>query len=549
MDDIHADVVVIGSGAGGGMAAFQLAARGLRVLVIERGDWFQPASSTARHADWETRTNSLGVRGFPADPTIASRRGAVISPHHKAAQSAGRRGQPVGFTHRNPFRYHRVYGVGGSTLHYEGEAHRFPPHAFRPASIFGTGVDWPLEYWELAPWYERAERLLHVSGDPDNPFKAARDPYPLPPHPPTARRRWVDEGAARLGWRHLPNSLALPSRATPDSGPCRHSGLCHRGCPFGAKFSTDRLLQKAMSSGYLEMVTGARVTRLESQGARVTAAHFIAEGRERVARGRQFILAAGAVETPRLLLASDSGKFPRGLGNGNDQIGRHFMETVFIARGFQADRDIQSWKGPPQEARIWDFNRPDMEQGIHGFTLGTSAGNDRFRGPMGFALRTEGIGSAHKAAVRAQFGRSIWIIGVTDHQPDAGNRLSLAAERDDAGVPKVEVITDYGELELATLVEMKRRIGMLADACGAAESLETFSSYSQPSTTHVGGTCRMGNDPETSATDGYGRLHEIENLHIADGAVLPGQGMGDSPSLTIQALALRTASRIADKNL
>ncbi len=546
--DFKADVVVVGSGAGGGMAAWQLADAGASVLVLERGQWFRPEDSSARHADWEDRENVLDVGGIRSDPTVVLRRGADIPSGRDDAQSANRGGVPVGFTSRNPFRYQRAHGVGGSTLHYEGEAHRFATHAFKPASRFGWGVDWPVEYSDLAPWYERAERLLYVSGDAGNPFKAYRGPYPLPPHPLTARRRWVDAGAARLGWRNLANPLALPSEATPGRGPCMHSGHCHRGCPFGAKSSTDHLLKQASRRGNLKVLTDARVLRLEASGNRVNAAHFVSGGRLHVARGSQIILAAGALETPRLLLVSETGRFPDGLGNQNDQVGRHFMETVFVSRQFQADQMVQSWKGPPQDARIWDFNLPDTNRGIHGFTLGASAGGERYRGAMRFSGEVKGIGASHKAAMRHRFNRSIWFTGVTDHQPHPANRLLLSSATDSDGVPKLDVYTDYTQLELDTMVEMRRQIEVLAEACGATESGEVYSSYSQPSATHVGGTCLMGTDPASSVTNVFGQVHGLDNLHIVDGSVLPGQGMGDAPSLTIQALALRTADKIAATN-
>lgn len=527
------------------MAAWRLAQSGLRVLVLERGDWFRPEDSTARSVRWEQRPNPLQVGGLHSDPTLVIERGAPIPAGREGAQGTTARGETVVFTYRGPFRYFRAHGVGGSTLHYEGEAHRFPPHAFRPATLFGSGVDWPLDYQELAPWYGLAERLLHVAGDPENPFKAPREDYSLPAHEATPRRRWMDRGAARLGWRNLANPLALPSRATPDGGACRHSGQCARGCPFGAKSSTDRLLWRGVLNGNVSVVTGARVTRLETRGRRVVALHYRHGGRDQVVNAGRFILAAGAVETPRLLLVSDSGMFPNGPGNDHDQVGRHLLETVFVSRAFRADRDIESWRGPPLDSRVWDFNRPDPERGVHGFTLAASAGSRRFRGPMRFALAEPGIGRAHKEAVRSRFGRGVWITGVTDHQPRADNRLLLSSQTDTDGIPKMAIRTDYGELELGTIAEMRRRIDTLADACGVTDAGETRSSYPQPATTHIGGTCRMGRDPGDSVTDRFGRVHGTENLFVADGSLLPGQGMGDSPSLTIQALALRCADAMS----
>ncbi len=536
-------MVVVGAGAGGASVAYRLSKGGARVLLLERGDWFDPADSPARHADWERRPSPLRLPYGSSDPTIVPTRGAAIDKRHAAAGGHG--DATSHWQYRNPFYYSRAFGVGGSTLHYEGEAHRFAPHAFTPGSLYGAGVDWPLDYTTLAPWYALAEQLLGVSGEPGNPFKAPRENYPLPAHPLSRRARWLRAGSERLGWSCLPNPLALPSRSIDGRSPCMHSGHCVRGCPFGAKSSVDRaLLAPALRDGRLEIRPRMRAIRLETRGDRITRVICRQDGKTFAIPAPVTVLAGGAVETPRLLLASEDGAHPNGIGNTHDQLGRNFLETVFLSLPIEAEQPIESWKGPPLDVRIWDFNRPDPADGIHGFTLSASGATSRYQGPATVANRISGIGRAHRLAMRERFGRGLSLVAVTDHQPHPDNRLTLSSRLDEDGVPKVIVRSDYGERDLATLSAMEVRLRELADACGARVTAAPFSSYFQPSATHVGGTCRMGIDPGQSVTDNRGRVHGMENLYIADGSVLPGQGMGDSPSLTIQALGLRTADAI-----
>jgi len=198
------------------------------------------------------------------------------------------------------------------------------------------------------------------------------------------------------------------------------------------------------------------------------------------------------------------------------------------------------------DSRLWDFARP-RPGGLarSGYVLGVSGTAGGFHGPVSYAIRTTGFGKAHKDAMRARFGTVLALFGVAEQEPRAANRLGLAAPTDPDGIPLARVETAHSEADLAALDEMLGRLRDLAAASGAAEVLEQITSDDVPSATHVGGTCRMGTDPGLSVVDPFGRAHDVPNLFIADASVLPGQGAGDSPSLTIQALALRTAEHLA----
>lgn len=537
------DVVIAGAGAGGGFAAMVLAERGMRVLLLERGRRYDPAVDyPMNHPDWELQPRAFDMgsglfdhqRGAAIDAADGDICSGYYSHDRLVHENPGRRGR---------FQYQRVIGVGGSTLHYQGEAHRFPEHAFSPRSLYGWGQDWPLGYAELAPWYARAEKVLGVAGQPGNPFKPERAAFPTPAHPLSTGSQLAQRGARKLGWQLLPNSLALPSRAYDGRVPCQHSGGCVQGCIFGAKSSVDlTAIRRAEATGGLQTETDARLVQIETgRDGRVTGFIYRQAGTTRRARARDYLLALGALETPRLLLSSAGGRHANGIGNHHDNVGRHFMETVAMVLFCQADQSLHSYKGPPIDARIWDFAAPAAPL-KSGFVLGVSGTLSGRQSPLSYARSLPGVGLNHKQRMREQFGRDLQLFGVAEHIPNPDNRVMLSERQDRDGVPMLRLFSDYHVEDRHTLREMKARLLEWADACGLSRRTRLFSSYDQPAAAHVAGTCRMGVDPERSVTAANGRVHGVGNLYIADGSILPTLGAGDSPSLTIQALAMRIAS-------
>lgn len=523
------DVVVVGAGAGGGFAALGLVEAGLRVTLLERGRQYHAREFPMNHDDWELRRAPF-VPSPVGDPSVVMERGAPIGPD--------------GAT-RGAFRYDRVWGLGGSTVHYQGEAHRFPAHAFRDTEGGTPGGDWPLSYDELAPYYERAEQVLGVAGEPGNPFRPSRGPFPTPAHPLSPGSRRVAAGARQLGWSLRPNTLALPTRSVDGRPPCQRSGGCVYGCIFGAKSSTDlAALNRARNTGRLTVLTAARAVEIETgPGDRVTGVVYRHHGRRRRQRARAVVLAGGAIETPRLLLASRSGRHPGGIGNASGNVGRHLMETVIARHDVRYDERLEPWKGPPIDARLWDFSVPRGQEA--GFVLGVSGTMGAFHGPVSYALRLPGIGPRHRARMRSTFGTILTLFGIAEQQPQPGNRLWLAQETDDDGVPKVHVRCGYSARDRRAVDTMHACLDALEDASGAAGTVVRRDTILAAAASHVGGTCRMGADPALAVVDALGRVHGTRNLFIADASVLVNQGAGDSPSLTVQALALRLAGHLA----
>lgn len=542
------DAVIVGSGAGGGIAALVLCEAGLNVLLLERGPRYDfRRDYPMSHPDWERR----------GDPFLEASDETVMREFGPALD----RGRPELFSssgsrlrrRRTGFNYRRVLGLGGTTLHYQGEAHRFSDYAFRSASEYGFGADWPLSYRELEPYYERVEQLLGVAGQAGNPFKPARGEFPTPAHPLSPASRLIASGADRLGWRLQPNTLALPTRSIDGRSPCRHTGGCTVGCIFGAKSSMDvTAIARAERTGRLTIKTGARALRLEARpgGGRVDRVIYRHGGADHAVRAGVHVLSAGAVETPRLMLHSASNAHPDGLGNHHGQVGRYFMETTMVSLNVRFDRRLDPYKGPPIDARIWDRAHPGagIQGGRGGYVLGISGTMGGFHGPVSYALRIGGYGLEHKRAMRDRFAAIVTLFGIAEQEPRADSRITLGEQKDDQGVPKASVRVSHSDTDALAIEAMTRDCEALAGASGAAGILARHSTYDRSNAAHVGGGCRMGSSPRRSVTDPWGRVHGLDNLFVCDASVLVGQGAGDSPSLTIQALAWRTAEHIARRS-
>jgi choline dehydrogenase-like flavoprotein len=298
--ELSANVIVIGSGAGGGFVATALAEAGKSVLLLERGQWFDYKKDfPTRYPDWQNRGSAFRLGSFFNDPTIDFRKGPPIQEVDFDLCSRHNINKLQKYKYRGSFNYHRVFGVGGTTLHYQGEAHRFPDHAFDMKERYGFGINWPLSYEELIPYYAKAEKWLGVAGDPANPFKPARGPYPTPAHDLSTKTQWVKHGSDKLGWSLLPNSLVLPSQSYDGRSPCRYTGMCVKGCPFGAKSSVDlAVLPRGLKTGRLKVLDKTRVLELETAAdGSINGVVYLQDGERKRATADRYVLSTGAIES------------------------------------------------------------------------------------------------------------------------------------------------------------------------------------------------------------------------------------------------------------
>lgn len=549
----EADVVIVGSGAGGAAAAWALTAAGVQVLVLEAGPRFDPFRDYGLdRADWERNR-------FPAPPGSRGRYTYTgLQPLDAGFEGLRSWNHISGRLNRTDHRrsggYSHVRGVGGSTLHFTGEAHRLHPQAFHLASRYGAGADWPIDYRQLEPYYLRAERLIGVAGPAAaNPVRWRSAPFPMPAHAPGYTSRKVMAATESLGMHWEANALAVLSQSMDGRPNCNYCANCARGCPRTDKGSADvTFMRKAEASGRCRTLTGCTAVRL------LTGADDRIDGIEyrdgagnghRIAT-RVLVLAGGAVETPRLLLLSADQRSPDGVSNESGQVGRNFLETLFWNSAGLHDEPLDSYRGLPSDIICWDHNAPDGIAGAVGgcrFSMGTAEAD--LLGPIAYAKRVvPGWGHAHKRAMRERFGRAVAVAGVAESLPHPGTFVDLDPSEVDAfGQPVARIHSYLDEGALRRLRFMAERCRQMLGALGIAEPFEEYGSSDFFLSTHVFGTCRMGRDPEVSVVNDTGRSHRWRNLYVSDASVFPSSGGGESPSLTIEALAIRTAEAIRDR--
>jgi choline dehydrogenase-like flavoprotein len=537
------DVAVVGSGPGGAACAWRLATRGLKVLLLEEGPRYDPFNDyLLDKPEWEQS-------GFPRKVSIAGRQSFAplqpLDPQWRDLRSWNRRtGPSVRGDNRRTLGYHHVVGLGGSTLHFTGEAHRLHPAAMKMRSRFAVAADWPFDYAALAPFYDIAERVMGVAGPPEDSHRPRSGPYPLPPHAFSYASQKLSAGCGKLGLSFVANARAALSEPYDGRPSCNYCGNCNRGCPRTDKGSADvTFVAKAEATGRCAVRTNVRALYLQAgQGDRVRGVEVL------TGKGHDFIptpalvIACGAVETPRLLLNSGA------LGNESGEVGRNFMETLLWNSSALHPESLGSYRGLPADGICWDFNAPDAIPGAIGgcrFTNGTAEAD--LVGPIAYANRVVlGFGRAHKAAMRSAFGRALAVGAIGECLPNADTYIDLDPDkRDAAGLNLARIHSRLDDDAMRRLAFMAKTARAILAASGATEIFEEYGSYDALSATHVSGTCRMGADPEHSVVDPDGCSHRWRNLFISDASTFPSMGGGEAPTLTIAALAIRTADAIA----
>lgn len=539
-DAFEPDVIVVGSGAGGGATAWALAESGVKVMVLEAGPQFLP------QYDYPLSTNDWEARLFPDQPKQPRYTFAPLQPLDPGLQYLRSHSHRFGLlnddTTRQAGNYAHVRGVGGSTLHYSGEAHRLHPAAMQMRSRFGVAADWPVSYAELEPYYLQAEQLIGVAGPGQQGERWRSKPFPLPAHAPSYASKVVTRNSS-LNWQ--PNSLGILSRAYGDRPACNYCANCNRGCPRGDKGSVDvTFLRAAVASGRCRIESQRRVIDVIKGDDDTVHAVAVMDAAGQVAEmsARVVILACGAVETPRLMLAA-------AIGNESGQVGRNFMESsTWLVNGVH-EANLGSHRGLPVDTICWDFNAPEAIPDVAGgCTLFIATPQANLLGPVAYAQRVvKGWGGAHKQAMRDQFGRAISIQSSGECLPNDRSFIDLdPAEKDENGIPLPRINSYLDEQATRRLSFMRERCHQVLDEAGVDKIIEEVGTYDQFSAAHVFGTCRMGDSAEDSVVNRWGRSHRWKNLFIADASVFPSSGGGEAPSLTIQALAIRTAQHIRD---
>ncbi|WP_154152972.1 GMC family oxidoreductase [Roseovarius bejariae] len=550
MSDEAYDVVIVGSGAGGAASAWAHTVAGLKVLLLEAGPRFNPSQDyPLTEPGWERRT--FPVKSGSRAQILYGDLGR-LDPAKADLQSwnAAQGRRPLN-NRRQPSRsgYAHVLGVGGSTLHYVGEAHRLHPESFTLARDHGIGADWPLAYQELESYYTKAEYLIGVAGPETGGARWRSAPYPQSAHPLSPAAQRLAEAGLRVGLPFEPNARAVLSQPFDGRPGCNYCGQCSRGCPLGDKGSVDvTFLRHAEMTGRLKLIPEARVIHIEAaRSGRIAAVHYVHEKRHIRQETPQLILACGAVQTPRLLLAAKSTQTPDGLANGSGQVGRNFMETLSWHSTALLPGLRNSHMGLPADAVAWSQSAPNgVPEAVGGCRYTSAVQEIGLTGPVAYASRLlSGFGAALKTRLRSSFGSAITVGATGAVIPDERSYIALSDTENDSdglALPVINSVLSSNSLKLLQIMASNTR--ELLRQTGTEILVEEFGSWDKFTATHALGTARMGADSATSVTDRFGRSHDHPNLWIADASLFPTSGGGEGPSLTIQALALRQAERI-----
>ncbi len=520
-----ADVVIVGAGPSGAVAAREFRDHGMSVVCLEQGEWPDYALARSGYPDFE-----LGARKhWNWDPN--QRRG----PGDYAIDDSASDVTALMYA-----------GVGGSSVIYAAHWERFLPSDFRTRSLDGVGDDWPYGYWDLEPYYDEIERAFGVSGlDGDPAFPPAEQP-PLPPVPLNKVGRRGADALNKLGWHWWPGTNAI---ATRDYGPlhaCGQRTACPFGCPTGAKGSADRTHWRALVKEGVDLRTGSTVEQVivDARGRAAGVVHTDAEGRRREIRADVVILAANAVGTPRILLNSADGA---GVANASGLVGRRLMMHPFGNAIGLFEEDLESWRGPlGQYLHSLQFYETDTARG---FVRGAKWNLMPAGAPLSMMLPgtwgDEPVwGESFTTLLRERFGRAaVWGV-ICEDLPDPANRVLLDRAGGGAGIPGVRIEYRTSRNTLAMMDWHLARLGEVLDAMGATKKI--FNPNLRGTGWHLLGTAVMGTDPETSVVDEWGECHDVENLFVMDGSTFP-TSSGLNPTATIAAAALRSARHLVER--
>ncbi|WP_353475238.1 GMC family oxidoreductase [Salipiger sp. H15] len=503
-------VVIIGTGAGGGVLANELAQKGVSVVALEAGGRYLPEDYI--NDEWD----SFGQLSW-TDPRTTSGNWRVAKDFS---------GLPAWI----------VKAVGGTSIHWAGASLRFQEHEWKAKATYGDVqganlLDWPLDHAEMAPWYDKAEDKLKVTRTGGRAGLPGNNNFKV-----------LEAGAKALGYTEVhTGNMAINSADYDDRMPCQQTGFCFQGCKWGAKWSaayTD--IPRGEATGNLEVRDHAHAARiLHDDSGKVTGVEYYdKDGALQMQKARVVCVAGNSFESPRLLLNSASAMFPDGLANSSGQVGRNYMRHTTGSVYATFDKPVRMWRGTTMAGIVRDEARHDPSRGFVG----------------GYELETLSLGLPFMAAFLdpGSWGREfttaldsyenmagMWIVG--EDMPQETNRVTLNHGVKDAfGLPVVDVHFDDHPNDIAMRNHAYAQGRAIYEAVGATRTLPT---PPYPST-HNLGTNRMSENPRDGVVNRWGQTHDIANLFVSDGSQFT-TGAAENPTLTIVALAIRQADHIS----
>ena len=505
-------VVVIGSGAGGGTLGAELAMKGVRTVILEAG---------GRHEIADFSNDEWGMFG-----QISWLDKRTTSGNWRVARDFS--GLPAWI----------VKAVGGSTVHWAGASLRIQEHEFKVKTHYGeiegaNLLDWPLDLNEMNPWYDLAEDRMGVTRT-----------HGIPGLPGNNNFKIMKKGADILGYKECHTGrMAINSQPRDGRGACQQIGFCFQGCKTGAKWSTLYVeIPKGEKTGNLEVRPHAQALNIEHDASgKVTAVVYAdKDGNTQRQKARVVCVAGNSIESPRLLLNSESSMFPDGLANSSGMVGKNYMRHMTGSVYAIFDKPVNMYRGTTMAGIIQDESGYDPSRGfVGGYEMETLSLGLPF---MGAFLDPGAWGREFASAMEGYENMAgMWLVG--EDMPQESNAITLhESEKDQHGLPVPNVNFDDHANDIAMRNHASRQGAAVYDAVGATR---TFPTPPYPST-HNLGTNRMSENPSDGVVNNHGQTHDIKNLFVSDGSVFT-TGAAENPTLTIAALALRQADHIASQ--
>jgi choline dehydrogenase-like flavoprotein len=531
-------VIVIGSGAAGGMAAWNLTSQGIDVCLLDAGSKFDRSKFWTHVRPWEWRERTAKGEK-PPEFFLDTKEQPYVTPDDR------------------PFQLSRVWGWGGKTNVWGRVSLRYSDLDFKGPERDGWEIPWPIGYADIAPYYDKVDQLIGVYGGTDDSDVLPGSKYFLPPPAPRCAERIMMKAGAKLGMPIVAGRRANMTKSVRGFPPCHYCGNCGLGCDTASFFcSADHLLPQALETKKLEIRSNAVAARIlvDDTGLARGVQYFDrATGREHQVLGKVVVVAASCVDSTRLLLNSKSEKYPNGLGNGSDVIGRHLCEQIRLnAKGFMpalfgkaVERDY-GIGGEHVYMPRFNHREPHKRPYLRGFGM-QFWNTGSYGAGLGYYHRLiPGFGADLKRAIKRQYPAWVEVHPFGEVLPYPHNRITVDESKTDRyGVPLLRIDYRIGENEKKMTEHMADALEELAKAAGIElVDYRRGELDAMGSAIHEHATCRMGDDPKRSALNKFNQMHEVRNTFVVDGSSFT-TASEKNPTLTILALAWRATDYLA----
>lgn len=534
-ETVH-DVVVVGSGAAGGMAAWNLTRQGVDVLMLDAGSKWNRTQFWSHVKPWEWRER-LAKGQRPPDFYLDVRE------------------QPYETPKEDPFDLLRVWGRGGKTNVWGRVSLRYSDLDFAGPEKDGWEIPWPIRYKDVVEYYDKVDQLIGVCGGDDDQDSLPGSKYHLPAPAMRCGERLLQKAAKNVGVSIVAGRRAVLTKEHNGRAPCHYCGACGRGCDVSAFFnSSDYLIEPAFKTGKLKVVDNAVVARVlvGDDGLASGVQYFDRQsGEEHTIRAKRVVMAASCVDSTRILLNSKSTKYPNGIGNGSDVIGRYLCEQIrFHVYAFMPElvgtKPLNDDGIGGEHIYLPRYNHRDGRKRDYLRGFGAQFWNTGAQDNAGYAKQLPGFGAEFKKSVKARFPALVALHPYGETLPRATNRISVeGTAKDKYGVPLPRIEYKIGDNERKMAVEMYEMAeSILKSAKAEVLPYERLSLDRNGSAIHEHGTCRMGADPKRSALNQWNQMHEVKNLFVVDGSAFT-TASEKNPTLTILALAWRATDYMA----